>query len=277
MTVGRLTWVVGPSDTSQIPAGTYSVTAVLDTTTSAGNTGWQGITASPLVSVQVGAPPSPLSLDQQEQQAGLLAKYDHLLNNDTQALADLTSFLNQQPNSIGALTFRGSLLAETGQLSDALNSLNQALTAFYVANPAPVSEDPVPLIVAQAKVQSQLMSQTGPACATDVSSSIAVTRSGYTYNFATQRFSQTVKLTNTSGAPISGPFNLVLDSLSSNAALFNAAGLTSCAVPGGSPFVTSNTTTLAPGATVSVVLQFTNASRAVTSYTTRVLAGPAAP
>jgi hypothetical protein len=113
-------------------------------------------------------------------------------------------------------------------------------------------------------------------CASDVSGSIAVTRSGFTYNFATQRFSQTVKLTNTSASPISGPISLELNSLSSNAVLFNASGTTTCAAPVGSPYVRTNASTLAPGAAVSVVLQFTNPTKASTTYMTRVLAGSGA-
>jgi hypothetical protein len=113
-----------------------------------------------------------------------------------------------------------------------------------------------------------------PPCATDVSGSISVARSGYSYNFATQRFYQTVKLTNSSTSTISGPISLVLDNLSTNASLFNASGTTSCAAPLGSPYIITSTASLAPGATVSAVLQFANPTKAATTYATRVLAGP---
>jgi YVTN family beta-propeller protein len=111
------------------------------------------------------------------------------------------------------------------------------------------------------------------SCATDVSSSVSVTRSGYTYNFATQRFFQTVKLTNSSTSTISGPVSLVLDGLSANASLFNSSGATTCAALPGRPFVTTTAPSLAPGASVSVVLQFTNPTKAATTYGARVLAG----
>jgi hypothetical protein len=65
-------------------------------------------------------------------------------------------------------------------------------------------------------------------CATDVSTLVAVTRSGYTYNFATRRFYQTLTLTNSSSSTISVPIALALDSLSSNASLFNGSGVTAC-------------------------------------------------
>lgn len=112
-------------------------------------------------------------------------------------------------------------------------------------------------------------------CASDVSSSVTVTRSGYTFNFGTQQFYQTLTLTNNSGSLISGPFAVVLDGLSSNANLFNSQGVTSCAVPLGSPYISTGAGGLAPGASASLVLQFTNPTRASITYNTRVLAGSA--
>jgi len=114
------------------------------------------------------------------------------------------------------------------------------------------------------------------ACATDVSGSVSVRRSGYTYNFATQRFYQTVTMTNSGASAITGSISLVLDSLSSNATLFNASGTTSCAAPLGNPYINLGAASLAPGSSVSVALQFTNPTKAATSYTTRVLVGSGA-
>jgi photosystem II stability/assembly factor-like uncharacterized protein len=109
-------------------------------------------------------------------------------------------------------------------------------------------------------------------CATDVSGSIQITRSGYGYNFTTGRFYQTVTLTNSGSGVISGPISLVLDNLSSNATLFNAEGNTVCAAPLGNPFIKLSGP-LNPGARASVVLQFSNPTKAGITYTTRVLAG----
>ncbi len=111
-----------------------------------------------------------------------------------------------------------------------------------------------------------------PACASNVSAQIQVTRSGFGYNFATQRFVQTVTLKNMSGGTVPAPISLVLDSLSSNATLYNATGTTACATPAGSPFINWSSS-LAPGASASIVLQFTNPSKAGITYATRVLAG----
>ena len=77
------------------------------------------------------------------------------------------------------------------------------------------------------------------------------------------------------GGVIAGPLSLVLDKLSSSAALFNLSGTTACAAPAGSPFINSSGN-LNPGASVSVTLQFMNPTRTGITYFTRVLAGIAA-
>ena len=113
-----------------------------------------------------------------------------------------------------------------------------------------------------------------PACATDVSAQVQITRSGFGYNLATGRFVQTVTLKNSSAASIAAPLSLVLDNLSSNSTLYNATGTTACATPAGSSFANLSTS-LAPGASASILLQFTNPTRAGITYATRVLAGSA--
>jgi len=110
-------------------------------------------------------------------------------------------------------------------------------------------------------------------CATDVTGSISLIRSGYVLNFGTQRFYQTVTLTNTSGSAIGGPIALNLESLSGDAALFNKSGTTSCAAPLGGPYINATSGSLASHASVSVVLQFTDPTRGSITYTPRVLAG----
>ncbi len=112
------------------------------------------------------------------------------------------------------------------------------------------------------------------ACAMDVSSSIGVLGSGFVLNIGTGRVAQTVTLTNNSTMTIAGPFSLVLDGLSANAALFNATGTTSTLFPpAGSPYINA-TATLAPGQKIAIALQFSDPTRAAITYTTRVLAGP---
>lgn len=112
-------------------------------------------------------------------------------------------------------------------------------------------------------------------CASNVSTQVQVTRSGFGYNLTTGRFVQTVTMKNTSAAIITGPISLVIDGLTTNATLVNLAGNTACALPAGSPYI-NFAGNLNPGAIASITLQFANPTRAGISYATRVLAGSAA-
>jgi uncharacterized repeat protein (TIGR02543 family) len=114
------------------------------------------------------------------------------------------------------------------------------------------------------------------ACATDVSGSVTTTRAGFVLNPVTKRYAQNVTVTNISADAIPTPISLVLDSLSSNATLFNASGFTDAQMPpAGSPYLNSNIT-LGPGQTSTFALQFTDPTNTTITYTTRVLAGPGA-
>jgi len=100
---------------------------------------------------------------------------------------------------------------------------------------------------------------------------VTVAKSGFVYNFTTGRFSQSVTITNLTQNSVPGSISLVLDNLSSNATLYNASGTTSVQLPAGSPY--ANTGSLAPGASVTFTIQFTDPAKTAISYTPRVLAG----
>jgi CSLREA domain-containing protein/uncharacterized repeat protein (TIGR02543 family) len=113
-------------------------------------------------------------------------------------------------------------------------------------------------------------------CVADMSGAVTVTRGGFVLNPATGRFAQTVTVTNIAGFTIQGPLSLVLDSLSADATLFNATGITDVsALPVGSPYLNANVS-LAPGQSTTFALQFSDPTRAAVTYNTRVLAGPGA-
>jgi hypothetical protein len=112
------------------------------------------------------------------------------------------------------------------------------------------------------------------SCASNMSAPITVTRGGFFFNFGTGHFQQNVTIKNTGNNSIAGPISMALDNLSGNAALANAAGVTSCAAPSGSPYIAVNAgSALAPGASASVVLQFTHTGSAGITYNTRMLGG----
>lgn len=113
-----------------------------------------------------------------------------------------------------------------------------------------------------------------PACAAPAPG-ITVTQGGFLYNRVTRRYDQTVTVTNTSGSALTGPIHVALDTLSSNATLANASGVTSCAIPA-SPYVTVGAGPLNPNASLTVKLEFTKTASGAITYTPRVLAGAGA-
>jgi hypothetical protein len=122
--------------------------------------------------------------------------------------------------------------------------------------------------------------QPPPACATDVTGSVAVTAGNLRLDKKTGHYVQKVTLKNTSSAAIAGPISFVLDSLTPGAALVGAAGVTSCAAPAGSPYVNVNVgsdSLWSARERTSVGLEFTLefAAPGATpiTYTPRVLAG----
>jgi hypothetical protein len=100
-----------------------------------------------------------------------------------------------------------------------------------------------------------------------------VVRSGFVFDRRTHFFTQQLTIQNNSATTLAGPVYLALDGLSSNAILANAGGTTINNPPTGSPSIAvlGPGSTVAPGGTVDVVLQFANPSMAGIAYTTRVL------
>jgi predicted extracellular nuclease len=101
----------------------------------------------------------------------------------------------------------------------------------------------------------------------DIGASVQSTASGLLLNRSTGKWSSNFTFTNTSGATLTGPFQLQLDSLA-NATLVNATGS-----HGGAPYVTVNSASLAPGASITVPLTFTKTGTAAISYTAHLYRG----
>jgi len=108
-------------------------------------------------------------------------------------------------------------------------------------------------------------------------SSLDIARGGYVVNRRINKITQTVTITNNSSTAVNGPVELVLDGLSANTALANANGVTSNNAPAGSPYITVSTGSIAPGASVTVTLQFNIPTSGGVSYTTRTISGTTAP
>jgi len=96
----------------------------------------------------------------------------------------------------------------------------------------------------------------------DVSASIRTVASGLAQNRITAKWTGTLTLTNTGSTTLTGPFQVELDGLVAGATLVNASGSHNSA-----PYITVGTTSLAPGASLSVPTTFTKTGTGGVTYT----------
>ncbi len=135
----------------------------------------------------------------------------------------------------------------------------------------------VPPLVANGKVYAATLSDAlgvyGLQCGSDLTGIASIVRSGFSYQFSNGHFLQTATVTNTSTSSIPGPLSVLVQHLSSNATLANSTAATTCGAGGSFVNVPMSTPYLAPGASVSVTLNFGNPSRAGITYTPSVSRG----
>ena len=134
-TAGAVVWWLSPEETARLPEGDYQVTGVLDTTAASAADVWKGTARSNTASVRVRKEPSPLSPSQQEDKFLLLADQDMFRGDAKQALARIEELLAKQPASIGGLGLKADVLAASGRTPEALQSYQEAITAFYKKYP----------------------------------------------------------------------------------------------------------------------------------------------
>jgi hypothetical protein len=103
---------------------------------------------------------------------------------------------------------------------------------------------------------------------TNITADISVYSSGLVYNRSTQRYTGTLQLTNNGSSAITGPLQVQLVGLPTGVTLSNASGIYA-----GSPYISSNAASLAPGQTMSVALSFSNPSKVALSYSTTIYSG----
>jgi pectate lyase len=102
----------------------------------------------------------------------------------------------------------------------------------------------------------------------DATSSFSVLRSGLAWNRITNKYSASITLTNTSGAALTGPFQLVLNNLTAGVTLDNATGMRD-----GAPYVTVAGTSIAAGASLTVPLTYSNPGKLAIAYTNSIYIG----
>lgn len=110
---------------------------------------------------------------------------------------------------------------------------------------------------------------------------VVVTRGGFVRDRRTGFYSQQVTISNQNAEALTGPFYLVLDTLSANATLSNSSGVTVNYPPANSPVALFSAiapgASLAAGASTTLTLQFTNSNNGAITYTARVLNSVTAP
>jgi len=118
-----------------------------------------------------------------------------------------------------------------------------------------------------------------PPCAANITKNVTLTRGGFLLDHATGEFVESVTITNSGLAAISGPISVVVSNLSAGATLANSSGVSTCSAQG-SPYFSvplGAGNLLSSGASETFVVGFTDPSRAAISYTPMVTAGAGTP
>ncbi|KAB8053411.1 ExeM/NucH family extracellular endonuclease [Janthinobacterium sp. FT14W] len=102
----------------------------------------------------------------------------------------------------------------------------------------------------------------------DITAGVAQAGSGLAYNRVTQQYTGTFSFTNTGTRALAGPFQVVFGGLPAGVSLANATGS-----HGGAAYVTVNAASLAPGATASFAVSFSNPSKVTINYSASIYAG----
>ncbi len=102
----------------------------------------------------------------------------------------------------------------------------------------------------------------------DITAAVAQASSGLTLNRVTQKYTGTFAFTNTGTSTLSGPFQVVFGGLPAGVTLANATGSHA-----GAAYVSVNAASLAPGATASFAVSFSNPSKVTIHYSASIFAG----
>lgn len=102
-------------------------------------------------------------------------------------------------------------------------------------------------------------------CSTPVAATVS--RGGYSPKFGTKIYSQMVSVTYAGTTTLTGGLYYVITGLPAGVTVANATGATTCTAPAGSSYLTLSAGPVAPGATLSLVVQFNDPSGAGISYT----------
>jgi hypothetical protein len=157
------------------------------------------------------------------------------------------SNLNPQGFATGTLTIQGTTPAEPTNFTQ-----NVFIQAFNGVNPVAIQNLALHIV---------------PATAVP-SGAILATASGLSYSRVTQTFNGTVTFKNVSSSTINGPLLVIFSGLAENVNLVNPTGTVN-----GMPYLSVPVTSLAPGQSGSVAVQFQNPSDQIINFTPVVYTG----
>ena len=174
--------------------------------------------------------------------------------------------------SIGILDSSGNGLPTS--FFDAFMQIDITTTPTEVSYPSdpntppPGCPDCAPINIAAPSVNS-----VNSACDVDVTGKVSFSLGPVRPLGARNRFMQQVRITNTSTQTIDGNLLLALDGLPREVDVLRADGVTTCALPAGSPYVATGAKRLRPKQSAVVTLQFSNSGSQPIAFTPRLLVG----
>jgi beta-lactam-binding protein with PASTA domain len=173
------------------------------------------------------------------------------------------------PNVVGLSQSAATTAITAAGLTVALPVATASSTTIPVGNV--ISETPAAGTSVTSGSAVSLVVSSGPPTApppVNISNSVSQTGSGLVYSRVSKTFSGTITVTNTGSTTLSGPFQIVLTGLPSGVTLNNASGTFN-----GSPFITLAPSTLAPGQSVVISVQFTDPSMTKITFTPVLYSG----
>jgi uncharacterized membrane protein len=187
----------------------------------------------------------------------------HAINNRDDVVGE--TWLPSSPLQAGGFLYRGGVLTE-------LRSLVDPALGWRIDHARAIND--AGQIVGDGLVNGIRHAYLMTPNAADLSAQLLTTRSGLRYSAALHRWLQTVTVTNTGAAAVTGPISLVLTGLGSGVSLSNPTGATTAITPVGRPYVDSAAVSIGTGASAVVQLVFDDPQSLPITYGTQVLAGP---
>ena len=123
--------------------------------------------------------------------------------------------------------------------------------------------------------QSGTLDVYGLLCQSNQTSNLAVVRGPFRTAPRSTQYSQQITVTNNGTNAVGGPFSIAFEALPSGITVVNPNGVTSCAAPPGSPWISASAAPLwlQPGQSFSATVTFNRAGSAGVTYTPAILAG----